>query len=58
MERNELHMESVKAHPPLVLEQIQLIVGHMPIQTTERYLGRTHRIASAVNDEIGIESAP
>ncbi|MBZ5723800.1 MAG: hypothetical protein LAP87_02280 [Acidobacteriia bacterium] len=57
MERNELHMESVKAHPPRVLE-IQLIVGHMPIQTTERYLGRTQRIASPVNDEIGIEPAP
>ena len=37
------------------LEQIQFLLGHMSVQTTERYLGCTQRIASAVNDEIGIE---
>ena len=37
------------------LEQIQFLLGHVSVQTTERYLGCTQRIASAVNDEIGIE---
>ena len=40
------------------LEQIQLLLGHISVQTTERYLGGTQRIASAVNDWIGIEPAP
>ena len=40
------------------LEQIQFLVGHMSVQTTERYLGCTQRISSAVNDKIGIEPAP
>jgi site-specific recombinase XerD len=40
------------------LEQIQFLLGHVSIQTTERYLGCTQRISSAVNDRIGIESAP
>jgi integrase len=39
------------------LEQIQFLLGHISVQTTERYLGCTQRIASAVNDRIGIESA-
>ena len=40
------------------LEQIQFPLGHVSIQTTERYLGCTQRISSAVNDRIGIEPAP
>ena len=36
-------------------EQIQFLLGHVSLQTTERYLGSTQRIASAVNDRIGIE---
>jgi site-specific recombinase XerD len=40
------------------LEQIQFLLGHVSVQTTERYLGCTQRIASAVNDKIGIEPAP
>ena len=40
------------------LEQIQFLLGHISVQTTERYLGCTQRIASAVNDRIGIEAAP
>jgi site-specific recombinase XerD len=39
------------------LEQIQFLLGHISVQTTERYLGCTQRIASAVNDRIGIEAA-
>jgi len=37
------------------LEPIQFLIGHVSVQTTERYLGCTQRIASAVNDRIGIE---
>jgi integrase len=38
------------------LEQIQL--GHVSVQTTERYLGCKQRFRSAVNDRIGIEPNP
>jgi site-specific recombinase XerD len=37
------------------LEQIQFLLGHMSVQTTERYLGCKQRIQCAVNDRIGIE---
>src|ERR1700720_4610955 len=37
------------------LEQIQFLLGHVSVQTTERYLGCKQRIRSAVNDYIGIE---
>jgi len=37
------------------LEQIQFLLGHVSVQTTERYLGCKQRIRSAVNDHIGIE---
>ena len=40
------------------LEQIQFLLGQIAVQTTERYLGCTQRIDSAVNDRIGIEPAP
>src|SRR6516164_6096512 len=40
------------------LEQIQFLLGHVSVQTTERYLGCTQRISSAVNDRIGIEPTP
>jgi integrase len=38
-----------------LLEQIQFLLGHVSVQTTERYLGCKQRIRSAVNDRIGIE---
>ena len=37
------------------LEQIQFLLGHVSVETTERYLGCTQRLRSAVNDHIGLE---
>jgi integrase len=37
------------------LEQIQFLLGHVSVQTTERYLGCKQRLHSAVNDNIGLE---
>jgi site-specific recombinase XerD len=37
------------------LEQIQFLLGHRSVETTERYLGSRQRLVSAVNDNIGIE---
>jgi site-specific recombinase XerD len=37
------------------LEQIQFLLGHVSVQTTEKYLGCTQRFRGAVNDRIGIE---
>jgi integrase len=38
-----------------VWEQIQFLLGHISVQTTERYLGCKQRLRNAVNDSIGIE---
>jgi integrase len=37
------------------LEQIQFLLGHVSVQTTERYLGFKQRFRDAVNDRIGLE---
>jgi len=37
------------------LDQIQFLLGHVSVQTTERHLGCKQRIRGAVNDHIGIE---
>ncbi len=37
------------------LEQIQFLLGHVSVETTERYLGCKQRIRSAVNHHIGLE---
>jgi site-specific recombinase XerD len=40
------------------LEQIQFLLGHVSVQTTEKYLGCKQRLREAVNDRIGIEPLP
>jgi hypothetical protein len=37
------------------LEQIQFLLGHVSVQTTERYIGCKQRLRVAVNDRLGIE---
>jgi integrase len=37
------------------LDQIQFLLGHLSIQTTERYLGCKQQLRDAVNDKLGIE---
>src|SRR5450432_4886090 len=37
------------------LEQIQFLLGHTSVQTTERYLGCKQRLSQAVNDNLGLE---
>ena len=37
------------------LEQIQFLLGHVSVQTTEKYLGYKQRLREPVNDRIGIE---
>jgi len=39
------------------MEQIQFLLGHVSVQTTEKYLGCKQRLRGAVNDQIGIEPA-
>ena len=43
------------AEPGGELEQIQFLLGHASVQTTERYLGCKQRLGQAVNDKLGLE---
>lgn len=37
------------------LEQIRFLLGHVSVQTTERYLGCKQRLRNAANDKLGLE---
>ena len=37
------------------LEQIQFLLSHASVQTTERYLGCKQKLSQAVNDNLGLE---
>ena len=37
------------------LEQIQFLLGHVSVETTERYLGTKQKLRHAVNDSMGLE---
>ena len=37
------------------MDQIQFLLGHVSIQTTEQYLGCKQKLRYAVNDKMGIE---
>jgi site-specific recombinase XerD len=37
------------------LEQIQFLLGHVSVQTTEQYLGCKQNLRNAVNDNMGLE---
>jgi len=39
------------------LEQIQSLLGHASVQTTERYIGSKQKLQDAVNDRLGISVA-
>lgn len=39
------------------LEQIQFLLGHASVQTTERYVGCKQKLQDAVNDRLGISVA-
>jgi integrase len=38
------------------IEQIQFLLGHASVETTERYLGCKQKLSHAVNDKLGLEN--
>ena len=49
------HAPAFVTWPAGSLDQIQFLLGHVSIQTTERYLGCKQHLRCAVNDRLGIE---
>jgi hypothetical protein len=43
------------AKPEASWTKSSFLLGHVSVQTTERYLGCKQRLKNAVNDRIGIE---
>jgi integrase len=37
------------------LEQVQLLLGHASVQTTERYIGSQQELEHAPNDRLGLK---
>ena len=44
------------AKPACQTHKIQFLLGHVSVQTTERYIGCRQRFRAAVNDKLGIEA--
>ena len=42
---------------PRPTKQIQFLLGHASVQTTERYLGCKQKLRHAVNDNLGLEDS-
>jgi integrase len=57
--RYRIHLEQCHYAPATInlrlIDQIRFLLGHVSIQTTERYLGCKQRLRCAVNDRLGIE---
>lgn len=54
---DQAHVRSTLPSAGGELEQIQFLLGHESIQTTEQYLGCKQKLRHAVNDAIGLEDA-
>jgi site-specific recombinase XerD len=53
--RSSAHLRALMSVGGGELEQIQFLLGHVSVQTTEHYLGCKQRLRNAVNDNIGLE---